>query len=465
MVTSTTRRDAIIIIEVRVCNPPSSRARSEASSPRASVTAGYTITVTSRSLGSLRLGRRRTDGRPLGGRDARFSPSSMIGSDRCVGFPSLWASGAFRSRSRPPEVHVDGLQRGARFLLAKQGGDGLWRDFDTPAGEASLWPTAFIGTALQSAGIGPTPSPERPTRSGRAERRRRLGLQRGRAQRRRLDGVGAAVPRRTGGHERACVARPAASSATSAPAAAASPPTPSRADPPLHGRGSVDAVLGVVPSAHRGHRRRRLVRWPAATMRPRMRPGGLSDRSNAHWRVELVLVDLTALHHAQAVEFADGPRRHGSVSTGPPGGRFATGDVRLRLRRPQCHCRSWERRCRPEPSTARRRPARPAAGGRRLAQPADHAHPGASRHRPQPRGPPAHRPVRWRHRGRATSTACSPRPHAWPRWRAEGGGCSRRHLRRDRTGRHRSSRDASWATAACSSPPIASPRPERSRGE
>ena len=49
---------------------------------------------------------------------------------------------------------MDGLQRGARFLLAKQGGDGLWRDFDTPAGEASLWPTAFVGTALQSAGIG-----------------------------------------------------------------------------------------------------------------------------------------------------------------------------------------------------------------------------------------------------------------------------------------------------------------------
>jgi hypothetical protein len=43
------------------------------------------------------------------------------------------------------------LERGVQFLLANQGRDGLWRDFDTPAGEASLWPTAFIATALDSA--------------------------------------------------------------------------------------------------------------------------------------------------------------------------------------------------------------------------------------------------------------------------------------------------------------------------
>jgi len=35
----------------------------------------------------------------------------------------------------------DALERGVQFLLANQGRDGLWRDFDTPAGEASLWPT------------------------------------------------------------------------------------------------------------------------------------------------------------------------------------------------------------------------------------------------------------------------------------------------------------------------------------
>ena len=44
------------------------------------------------------------------------------------------------------------LERGTRFLLANQGRDGLWRDFLTPAGEASEWPTGFIATALHLAG-------------------------------------------------------------------------------------------------------------------------------------------------------------------------------------------------------------------------------------------------------------------------------------------------------------------------
>lgn len=39
-------------------------------------------------------------------------------------------------------------KRGAQFLLERQGPDGFWRDFLTPAGEASEWPTGFIGTAL-----------------------------------------------------------------------------------------------------------------------------------------------------------------------------------------------------------------------------------------------------------------------------------------------------------------------------
>src|SRR5262245_50539654 len=44
------------------------------------------------------------------------------------------------------------LDRGVRFLLAKQGADGLWRDFITPAGEASEWPTAVVAAALALGG-------------------------------------------------------------------------------------------------------------------------------------------------------------------------------------------------------------------------------------------------------------------------------------------------------------------------
>ena len=47
---------------------------------------------------------------------------------------------------------ADALERGVRFLLACQGGDGLWRDFVTPAGEASQWPTGYIGTAVPLTG-------------------------------------------------------------------------------------------------------------------------------------------------------------------------------------------------------------------------------------------------------------------------------------------------------------------------
>jgi squalene-hopene/tetraprenyl-beta-curcumene cyclase len=49
---------------------------------------------------------------------------------------------------RSPSV---ALERGKRFLLATQGPDGLWREFLTPAGEASEWPTGFIATALYHA--------------------------------------------------------------------------------------------------------------------------------------------------------------------------------------------------------------------------------------------------------------------------------------------------------------------------
>src|SRR3954452_17882641 len=57
-------------------------------------------------------------------------------------------------RDLPGSMASDAVERGARFLLANQGPDGLWRDFDTPAGEATLWPTAFIGSALQTAATG-----------------------------------------------------------------------------------------------------------------------------------------------------------------------------------------------------------------------------------------------------------------------------------------------------------------------
>jgi hypothetical protein len=48
------------------------------------------------------------------------------------------------------------LERGTDFLLGRQGPDGLWRDFVTPAGEASQWPTGFVGTALSVAGADTT---------------------------------------------------------------------------------------------------------------------------------------------------------------------------------------------------------------------------------------------------------------------------------------------------------------------
>ena len=47
---------------------------------------------------------------------------------------------------------TDALERATRFLLARQGRDGLWRDFLTPAGKASQWPSGFIGTALPLTG-------------------------------------------------------------------------------------------------------------------------------------------------------------------------------------------------------------------------------------------------------------------------------------------------------------------------
>lgn len=49
----------------------------------------------------------------------------------------------------------DALDGGVGFLVSRQGMDGLWRDFFTPAGEASTWPSAYIGAALQIAAADP----------------------------------------------------------------------------------------------------------------------------------------------------------------------------------------------------------------------------------------------------------------------------------------------------------------------
>lgn len=53
----------------------------------------------------------------------------------------------------PTDLVTRAVDHGVRFLLTNQSADGLWRDFDTPAGEASYWPTGFIGTALHTAGV------------------------------------------------------------------------------------------------------------------------------------------------------------------------------------------------------------------------------------------------------------------------------------------------------------------------
>jgi len=45
------------------------------------------------------------------------------------------------------------VRSGVEFLLRGQGADGMWRDFMTPAGEASSWPTGFALSALRAAGV------------------------------------------------------------------------------------------------------------------------------------------------------------------------------------------------------------------------------------------------------------------------------------------------------------------------
>ncbi len=72
--------------------------------------------------------------------------------------PIAW----LRDTDRGEEAGVETIARarvkkalagGVAFLLARQGRDGLWHDFETLAGEASDWPTGFIGAQLVEAGV------------------------------------------------------------------------------------------------------------------------------------------------------------------------------------------------------------------------------------------------------------------------------------------------------------------------
>lgn len=47
----------------------------------------------------------------------------------------------------------EALEGGIGFLVAAQDSDGLWRDFETLAGEASDWTTGFVGANLVGAGV------------------------------------------------------------------------------------------------------------------------------------------------------------------------------------------------------------------------------------------------------------------------------------------------------------------------
>jgi squalene cyclase len=63
----------------------------------------------------------------------------------------LAAAGEVRARADDLRS-LTALERGLGFVLSKQGADGLWRDFVTPAGEASEWPSGFIAATLRNAG-------------------------------------------------------------------------------------------------------------------------------------------------------------------------------------------------------------------------------------------------------------------------------------------------------------------------
>jgi hypothetical protein len=55
--------------------------------------------------------------------------------------------------SIPAAKVKEALASGVEFIVAGQGVDGLWHDFQTLAGEAADWPTGFIGACLSDAGV------------------------------------------------------------------------------------------------------------------------------------------------------------------------------------------------------------------------------------------------------------------------------------------------------------------------
>ena len=177
------------------------------------------------------------------------------------------------------------LERGKRFLLANQGGDGLWRDFLTPAGEASEWPTGFVATALHLAGA-ETSALERAADALVARQHEDGGW-----------GYNVNVPSdadstawvllflarmgaprrgRAAARLRCLVAAPADGERRHRDLRRA------RSDPPLHGRRQMDAIQRLVQPAHRGDgdRRSRARRPLAERIRRPAPPGGTSGRGS-----------------------------------------------------------------------------------------------------------------------------------------------------------------------------------------
>ena len=153
-------------------------------------------------------------------------------------------------KGRPTAASI-ALEGGMRFLLANQGPDGLWRDFLTPAGEASEWPTGFVGAALQLAGADASALARAARRARReAERRRRLGLQRGRPERCRLDGMCVVLSRadRASARDVVSAAQLRVWHQTSAGERRRGDLPRAGPDPALHGRRPMDAIQRLVQS-------------------------------------------------------------------------------------------------------------------------------------------------------------------------------------------------------------------------
>ncbi len=226
-------------------------------------------------------------------------------------------------------------------------------------------------------------------------RRWRLGLQRERSQRRRLDGVRAAVSRAPGRARERVQARGFVSGPAPADGERRNRDL-SRAGPdsPIHGRGSVDTVQRLVPTAHRGDRDGR-----SRARRPRAEQPQLGDRCRlavcpvaaaCRRQLELVLVDVASLRHPASGRASPvGGRSRGRQPCGRVGDASAGGGRRLEC----AGCRDLRLRNRPvsvdpperksEPATGgpcNLEPRRPSGRGWWLAQSSDHADSPAGRY-------------------------------------------------------------------------------------